>query len=248
MKCQPTSLTSSDAKFPERTIAVEEQGPRTIAVEEQGNLSTMSPSSVPSFHVPVDTGSLSDSDKETERYLERMLLNVTAKSSFAQVSSIAEVTEKILGFEHSGAREIEATTTKEVSTSTAGKGEIRTISIANYESRLRREGSIASQIATDASPVGGSTSGRTPDAIYWFINETLNQLGEKWLGNPLTTLAGLIPAPAMVEVKGMTSQETADHMIFHLINVSTLHFDWVVYLISFKLILCSHFAGLHAWH
>jgi hypothetical protein len=141
------------------------------------------------------------------------------------VSSIAEVTKNILGFKHSGAKKAEATTTKEVSASMLGKGKIRTISIADYESRLRREGSIASQIATDALPVGGSMSGRTLDAIYWFVSETLNQLGEKWLGNPLTTLAGLILAPAMAEVKAMTSQETADHMIFHLINVSVLHFD-----------------------
>jgi hypothetical protein len=99
---------------------------------------------------------------------------------------------------------------------------------------------------TDASPIGNSASGRTPDAIYWFISETLNQLGEKWLGNPLTTLAGLILTPAMAEVKAMNSQETADHMIFHLVDVSTLYFDWVVFLISFKLILCLHLAGLYA--
>jgi hypothetical protein len=224
-KGQTTTSNPSNAKFSERTTAVEEQEPRTITVEEQGNAPTVSSSGVPSFHVPADTGSLSDSDKETERYLERMLMNATAESPFAQVSSIAEVTENILGFDHSGAKEAGASITKEVSALMPGKGEIRTISIADYESRLRREGSIASQIATDASPVGGSMSGRTPDAIYWFVSETLNQLGEKWLGNPLTTLAGLIPAPAMAEVKAMTSQETADHMIFHLINVSVLHFD-----------------------
>jgi hypothetical protein len=63
---------------------------------------------------------------------------------------------------------------KEVSTSIVGRGEIQTISTADYESRLRREGSIASQVATDASQVGGSTSGRTPEAIYWFVSETLN--------------------------------------------------------------------------
>jgi hypothetical protein len=107
----------------------------------------------------------------------------------------------------------------------SGKGEIRTISMAGYESRLRREGSIASQVTADTSPVGGSMSGRTPDAINWFVSETLNQLGKKWLGNPLTTLAGLILAPAMAEVKAMTSQETADHMIFHLVDVSALHSD-----------------------
>jgi hypothetical protein len=71
-------------------------------------------------------------------------------------------------------------------------------------------------------------------------------LGEKWLGNPLTTLAGLIPVPTMAEVKVMTSQETADHMIFHLINVGILRFDWVVCPISSKLTFFSRFAGLHA--
>jgi hypothetical protein len=193
-KGQPTTLTSLDAELPERKMVV----------EGHGSLLMTSSLGVPSFHVPANIGSLSDLDKETEQYLERILLNATAESPFAQVSSIAEVTEKILGFEHNGAREAEATATKEVSALTARKGEIRTISIADYEPRLRREGSIASQIATDASLVGGSASGRTSDAIYWFISETLNQLGKKWLGNPLTTLAGLISASAMAEVKVMT--------------------------------------------
>jgi hypothetical protein len=237
-RSQSTPLNSLDIKFSERTIAVKEQGPLTI----------MSPSSIPSFHVLVDFRSLSDSNKETEQYLEQILSSVTVESPFAQVSSIADVPEKTLGFKHGGAREAEATTTKEVSASTARRWEIRTISIANYKSRLRREGSIVSQVATYAFLVGGSTSGRTPYAIYWFVSETLNQLGKKWLGNPLTTLAGLIPAPAMAEVKVMTSQETTDHMIFHLINVSILRFDWVVYLISFKLNLFPCLAGLHAWH
>jgi hypothetical protein len=75
-----------------------------------------------------------------------------------------------------------------------------------------------------------------------------HQLGEKWLSNPLTTLAGLIPAPAMAEVKAMTFQETADHMIFHLINVSVLCFDQIVYITFLKLILRPHFTGFHAWH
>jgi hypothetical protein len=133
-KGQLTILTSSDAELPEKTMMV----------EEHGNLLTTSPLGGPSFHVPADIGSLSDSDRKTERYLERMLLNAAAESPFAQVSSIVEVTEKILGFDHSGAREAEATTTKEVSALTVGKGEIRTVSIAEYESRLKQEGSIAS--------------------------------------------------------------------------------------------------------
>jgi hypothetical protein len=190
-KGQPTILPSSDAELTEKAIMA----------EEQRNLLTTSSLVYPLSTFLSDTGSLSDSDKETERYLERMLLNAAAESPFAQVSSVAEVAEKILGFEHAGAREAETATTKEVSALTAGKGEIQTMSIADYESRLRREGSIASQIATDASPVGGSTSGQTPDAIYWFISDTLNQLGEKWLGNPLITLAGLIPAPAMAKLR-----------------------------------------------
>jgi hypothetical protein len=151
-----------------------------------------------------------------------------------------------LGFKHAGAREAKTATIKEVSALMARKREIQTMSIADYESRLRREGSIASQIATNALLVGGSTSGQTPDAIYWFISDTLNQLGEKWLGNPLITLAGLIPAPAMAEVKAMNSQETADHMIFHHVNVSILHFGWVFYLISLELTLSLRFTGLHA--
>jgi hypothetical protein len=182
-------------------------------------------SGAPFFHVPTDAGPSSDSDKETEQYLERMLMNATAKSPFAQVSSIAEVIEIFLGFDPNGAKGAGASVTKEASALVSGKGKIWTISMADYESRLRREGSIASQVTTDASLVGGSMSGRTPDAIYWFVSEMLNQLGEKWLGNPLTTLAGLIPAPAMVEVKAMTSQETSDHMIFHLVDVSALHSD-----------------------
>jgi hypothetical protein len=64
-------------------MAVEEQGPGTITVEEQGNVSTISSSDVPSFHILADTESLFDSDKETERYLEQMLLNVAVESPFA---------------------------------------------------------------------------------------------------------------------------------------------------------------------
>jgi hypothetical protein len=169
-KGQPTILPSSEAELTEKAIMA----------EEQRNLLTTSSLGIPSFNILADTGSLSDSDRETERYLERMLLNAIAESPFAQVSSVAEVAEKILGFERAGAREGETATTKEVSALTTGKWEIQTMSIADYESRLRREGSIASQIMTDASPVGGSTSGRTPDVIYWFISDTLNQLGEKW--------------------------------------------------------------------
>jgi hypothetical protein len=164
---RPTSLSSPDAKSPKRMIVVEEQGPSTI----------MSPSGVPSFHTPTDVGPLSDLDKEIERYLERILSSVVVESPFAQMSPNVEVAGKSLGLKHGGTREAEAMTTKDVSVSTAGRGEIQTISTADYESSLRREGSIASQVATDASLVGGSTSGRTPETIYWFVSKTLDQLG-----------------------------------------------------------------------
>jgi hypothetical protein len=134
-----------------------------------------------------------------------MLLNTAAKSPFAQVSSVAEVAEKILRLEHAEAREAEIATTREVLSLTVERRDVRAMSMTDFESRPKREGSIVSQITTDASQVGGSTSGRTPDGISWFISDTLNQLGEKWLANPLISIASLIPAPAMAEVKAMNS-------------------------------------------
>jgi hypothetical protein len=100
--------------------------------------------------------------------------------------------------------EAEIVTTKDASIVTVGRGETQTIYIANYESGLRREDSIASQATTDTPLAGGSTGGQTLEAIYWSIRETLSRLGEKWLGNPFITLAGLIPMPTMVEVRAMT--------------------------------------------
>jgi hypothetical protein len=212
-KGQTTASNPPDTKLPKK--------PTTY----QGDVIVAPSFGSPYFPAPTDVGSLSNSDKETEQYLERMMMNTSAKSLFSQISPITEATENFLGFDPSGAKGAGASVTKEASALVPGKGEIRTISMANYESRLRREGSIASQVTTDASPVGDSLSGRTPDAIYWSVSETLNQLGEKWLGNPLTTVAGLIPTPAMPEVKAMTSPETADHMVFHLVDVSALCFD-----------------------
>jgi hypothetical protein len=81
----------------------------------------ISPFGVPFFHILTDVGSLSDLDKETERYLEWMLMNVTAESPFAQVPSIVEANECILGFDHSGANEARVSIIKEASTLTSGK-------------------------------------------------------------------------------------------------------------------------------
>jgi hypothetical protein len=94
-------------------------------------------SGAPCFPAPTDAGSLSDSDKETEQYLERMLMNASAESPFSQISPITEATENFLGFDPSGAKGAGASVTKEASALVSGKGEIRTISMADYESRLR---------------------------------------------------------------------------------------------------------------
>jgi hypothetical protein len=87
----------------------------------------------------------------------------------------------------------------------------------------------------DTLLAGGSASGRTPEATYWSMGETLSWLGEKWLGNPFITLAGLIPAPIMADVKAMTPQETTDHMMFHFADVGVSRFE---------LMACLHFKGL----
>jgi hypothetical protein len=132
--------------------------------------------------------------------------------------------------------EVGAMTVKDVSAAAVGKEEARIVSIADYELRLRREGSIASQAATDTPPAGGSIGSRTPEAIFWSIGETLSRLGEKWLGNPFTTLASLIPTPTMAEVRAITPQETTNHMIFHFTDVSVSCFDPDGYLFFKRLI------------
>jgi hypothetical protein len=81
-------------------------------------------SGAPSLHVPTNVGPLSDSDKETKRYLERILSGVAMKSPFAQISPITEVLEKYFGLELGGTRDTEATITKDVLASIAGRGEL----------------------------------------------------------------------------------------------------------------------------
>jgi hypothetical protein len=223
-KGQTSASNLPDTRCSEKTTIGEEQR----AGEGQDNMLMVPLQSAPCFPILADVGSMSDSDKETEQYLERMLMNASTESPFAQISPLAEATEDPLRSDLNGEKGAGTSVAKEASALVSGEGDIRTISMADYESRLRRESSIISQVATDASPVGGPLSGRTPDAIYWSVSETLNRLGEKWLGNPLTVLAGLIPAPAMAEVKTMTSQETADHMIFHLIDVSASYLGHIV--------------------
>ena len=83
--------------------------------------------------------------------------------------------------------------------------------------------------------MGSSVGGRTLEAIYWSLGETLSRLGEKWLGNPLTALAGLIPVPTMAEIKALTPQKTTDHMMFHITDVSVSCFEQVA---------CLYFEGL----
>ena len=83
--------------------------------------------------------------------------------------------------------------------------------------------------------MGGSASGWTPEAIYWFLGETLSRLGEKWLGNPLTALVNLILAPTMAEIRALTAPEATDHMMFHMADVSALCFEHMA---------CLYFEGI----
>jgi hypothetical protein len=129
-KKQPAPLDTSEARFLEKATAI----------EEHNSLMTASSSDMPTFSTPTETLPLSDSDRETERYLERILSRVAAEGPFAQISPDIAT----LGLEHCGIVEVEAATTKDASASAAGRGETRTISIADYELRLRQEGSIAS--------------------------------------------------------------------------------------------------------
>jgi hypothetical protein len=85
---------------------------------------------------------------------------------------------------------------------------------------------------TDTLLVACSAGGQTSKAIFSSTGEPLSQLGEKWMGSPFTTLASLIPVPAVAEVMVMTLKETIDHMMYHFTDVSApmLRSRWVTYL------------------
>jgi hypothetical protein len=136
-KGQTTASNPSDTKLSEKTTICEERGTGIITVEGQANMLMVPPSDAPCFPVPADVRSLSDSDKETEQYLERMLMNASTESPFAQISPLTEATENLLRSDPSKAKGAGASATKEVPTLVSRKGEIRTISMADYESRLR---------------------------------------------------------------------------------------------------------------
>jgi hypothetical protein len=52
------------------------------------------------------------------------------------------------------------------------------------------------------------------------IQGQLSRLGDDWLGNPFTALAGLIPAPSMADVSSLTPEETMENMLYHFLDVS----------------------------
>ena len=115
---------------------------------------------------------------------------------------------------------MKASTIKGVSIAEVGREKAQPKLTANDGLGFRKEGSIASQVAIDTPSVAGSAGGRTPKGVFWSIGEPLSRLGEKWLGNPFTTLAGLIPTPTMAEGWAMPSQETMEHMLYHFTDVS----------------------------
>jgi hypothetical protein len=91
-KKRPVLLCSSEVKSPEKMIVVEELDPPMI----------MPSSSMLSLHSSVETIPLSDSNRETERYLERILSSVATKGPFTQISPDIEGIGKTLELEHSG--------------------------------------------------------------------------------------------------------------------------------------------------
>jgi hypothetical protein len=101
-KGQTTASIPSDARCSEKTTICEERGTEIITVEGQGNMIMVPLPNAPCFPVPADVGSLSDSDKETEQYLERMLMNASTESPFAQISPLAKATENLLRSDPSG--------------------------------------------------------------------------------------------------------------------------------------------------
>ena len=115
---------------------------------------------------------------------------------------------------------MEALTIKGVLVAEVGREEAQPKLTANDGTGLRREGSITSQVAADTSSVTSSAGGLTLKGVFWSIGEPLSQLGEKWLGNHFTALAGLILAHSMADVRAMPPQKTMEHMLYHFTDVN----------------------------
>ena len=111
-KKRPIPSDFSKAPPSEKTIAVEEHDPSTIFLLF----------SVPSLATPTEVIPLSDSNRKTERYLERGLLGAVAKGPFVQISPDVEGIERSLELGHGGTMETEVATTKDASTSAVEKG------------------------------------------------------------------------------------------------------------------------------
>ena len=84
---------------------------------------------------------------------------MTLEGPFIQISLDAEGVGKPLEPKPSRSIEAKAVIVKDVSVAVAKGEEIQLISMDDYEPMLRREGSIASQVTIDTSPVVGSVGG-----------------------------------------------------------------------------------------
>jgi hypothetical protein len=63
---------------------------KVLAIEECDSLTTVPLSGMPSSLVPIETRLLSESDKETERYIERILTGMIVEEPFVQISPDVE--------------------------------------------------------------------------------------------------------------------------------------------------------------
>jgi hypothetical protein len=123
-KGQTTASHPSDTRCSEKMAICEERGAGIITVEGQENALMVPLQNSPCFPIPTNIGPPSDSDKETEQYLERMLMNVSAESPFGQISPLAEATGNPLRPDPSGVKVAEASVAKEVSVLASGEGDI----------------------------------------------------------------------------------------------------------------------------
>ena len=99
-------LDFPEVPSPEKAIAIEKHDPSMV----------FPLSSVPSLPTSTRVVPFFDWDRETERYLERVLSGVVAKGPFAQISLDVEGIGRSLELGHGRTMEVEAATTKDAST------------------------------------------------------------------------------------------------------------------------------------
>ena len=134
--------------------------------------------------VSAEVALLSNSDRETERYIEQILMDVAVEVPFVMVPPELKVVRELLESKHGELMEMEAPTIEGILVTEVGREDAQLELTAVDGMRLRRESLIVSQVVADTPSVVGFAGGRTPKGVFWFVGEPLSRLGEKWLGNP----------------------------------------------------------------